>query len=734
MAKNKDNDFELVNLPEAARDPEITAEDFTLQQADKTIHEQKFQTKPTTFFKDSLKRFSKNKSSVVAAYILGFLVLLSIFVPIFNKNDVSNAANPALNNLEPKLFENFGGFWDGTKRVKHRPVDPNNDFYPDPTLFLHSGVKNMSDPVLEYTDVPNIYGTGGYVQFGYYGNSGSEVAYLDSTNPKDVYAVDQFTLDLSVSQLKLTQFVAADENMVIDDGKGSNPYSTGTIPENFKLGLTGLDFVYYDSEAKQQTIKLIEPASKQTIGLDVAPVDINATIIAGSGGKTSFDSFFFRLVCAKPDGAEAGQHVCSLVKSFVITTQSTDEKEKRYFSTTKDKETLIDGICFIDPMGMMNNTFEVGRGSSTRRNYGYWKIDNTVKFLKEIYSGKSYFRDFTYDSYTATLGQREWAVDSDDIKKYVNNGWLDCNIQFVQVSPNVYVVDEGTFYFDVLNADYCPVCPIDPETFDFSRFTYLGVNPSDEEDYIYQVSTDVIYYKYLYANGQLDECKMPTYLFGTDKTGRDMFKYVFEGLRNSLLLGLGTFVICFLFGLIYGSVSGYFGGAVDLVMERVTDILSGVPWIVVMTIVILHLGSNLWTFLLALCLTGWIGTAATTRTQFYRFRGREYVLASRTLGASDARLIAKHILPNALGTIITGAVLMIPSVIFSEATISYLGLGFRNLSSLGVILSNNQSELTNHPYQLIFPSVVIALVMISFNLFGNGLRDAINPSLKGEDQ
>ena len=226
---------------------------------------------------------------------------------------------------------------------------------------------------------------------------------------------------------------------------------------------------------------------------------------------------------------------------------------------------------------------------------------------------------------------------------------------------------------------------------------------------------------------------MPKFLFGTDKGGRDMFKYVFEGLRNSLLLGVLTFIVCFLFGLLWGAISGYFGGTVDLVMERLTDILHGMPWIVLMTLAILHLGSNFSTFLLALCLTGWIGTASTTRTQFYRFRGREYVLASRTLGASDARLIAKHILPNAMGTIITGAVLMIPSVIFSEATISYLGLGFQNLSSLGVILSSNQSELFNHPYQLIFPSVVIALVMISFNLFGNGLRDAINPSLKGEE-
>jgi oligopeptide transport system permease protein len=227
---------------------------------------------------------------------------------------------------------------------------------------------------------------------------------------------------------------------------------------------------------------------------------------------------------------------------------------------------------------------------------------------------------------------------------------------------------------------------------------------------------------------------MPRYLFGTDKSGFDMFKYVFEGLRTSLLLGVITSAVCFLFGLCWGAISGYFGGAIDLAMERFTDILGGLPWIVVMTLCIIHMGQNFVTFAIALCLTGWIGTSHTTRTQFYRYKRREYVLASRTLGAKDFRLIFKHILPNAMGTIITGAVLMIPSIIFSEATISYLGLGLKGMSSLGVILSNNQTELLLNPYLLIFPACVIALLMIAFNLFGNGLRDAVNPSLKGEGE
>ncbi|MBR3618050.1 MAG: ABC transporter permease, partial [Acholeplasmatales bacterium] len=124
-------------------------------------------------------------------------------------------------------------------------------------------------------------------------------------------------------------------------------------------------------------------------------------------------------------------------------------------------------------------------------------------------------------------------------------------------------------------------------------------------------------------------------------------------------------------------------------------------------------------------------TAGRTRTQFYRFKGREYVLASRTLGASDMRLIFKHILPNGMGTIITSAVLMIPSVIFSESTLAYLRLGLTDLASFGVLLANNQQYISIYPNLIVFPAVIMSLMMISFNLFGNGLRDAFNPSLKG---
>ena len=141
--------------------------------------------------------------------------------------------------------------------------------------------------------------------------------------------------------------------------------------------------------------------------------------------------------------------------------------------------------------------------------------------------------------------------------------------------------------------------------------------------------------------------------------------------------------------------------------------------------------------LLAFVITGWIGTASRVRTQFYRFKNQEYVLAARTLGAGDGRIMFKHIFPNALGTIITSSVLVIPSVIFSESMLSYLGIvSWQGAggTSLGTLLSDASTKWTYYPHLMIFPAVVIALLMISFNLFGNGLRDAFTPSLRGSEE
>ena len=748
MKKNdfENNDFDLVNLPKEAQDPEIKAEDFTLQQVDGSIHEQKFQTKPTTFLKDSLKRFRKNKSSVVAAYILGALILLAIFVPIFDKNDVSNAANSAYSNLEPKLFDAGTGWWDGTKHVSDCPVDPFNDNMPDPEIYLPGGVTNKVVEGEKYTNTPNKYGKEGYAEIGYFESNEKKEGILYTYNTGSIHPDDYFALDLDEVTLTVTDFNVADlEKLTAIEGKRKKNYE---LPENFDLGEISLEFVCVTAE-EELPITVIEPSVVHNIGFDPTqygldpakydgndPINITEIIREKLPQRILYEGlndFYFRLVVKRGPEPEVFTNVCSLVRSLVITPSFTREdypyKDKviKFFSEESDTRGVT-GISFTDAMQLIYRPSKFSTSSTSIKNTGYWMVVNEVKYVKRIYLGRSVFASFDYDSYAATLGPRDWIVTKEEFQHYKNKKWVDFNFPLARGEDGkmyINTADQKYRPFTIRNKSKSPVL----ETFDVS-----DVVIDQEEvggDYVWYVRVKVLFYKYLDETAT----EMPKFLFGTDKTGRDMFKYVFEGLRNSLALGVVTFIVCFAFGLLWGAISGYFGGAVDLVMERFTDILSGIPWIVVMTLIILKADeSSFGVFALALCLTGWIGTASTTRTQFYRFRGREYVLATRTLGASDARLIAKHILPNALGTIITGAVLMIPSVIFSEATISYLGLGFKDLSSLGVILSNNQSELTNHPYQLIFPSVVIALVMISFNLFGNGLRDAINPSLKGEDE
>lgn len=228
-----------------------------------------------------------------------------------------------------------------------------------------------------------------------------------------------------------------------------------------------------------------------------------------------------------------------------------------------------------------------------------------------------------------------------------------------------------------------------------------------------------------------------SFLFGTNQKGQDILTRLAAGARFSLILAICISSVNLFIGAIYGAIEGFYGGLIDLVMERISDILSGMPSMVVMTLFQLHLASKvgpIWSMVFAFILTGWLGMAARTRMQFYRFKHQEYVLSARTLGASDGRLMFKHIFPNAMGTLITGSVLMIPGVIFSESSLTYLGivnLESSTQTSVGTLLSKGNGMLSTYPHIIFWPAIFISLLEISFNLFGNGLRDAFNPSLKG---
>ncbi len=248
-----------------------------------------------------------------------------------------------------------------------------------------------------------------------------------------------------------------------------------------------------------------------------------------------------------------------------------------------------------------------------------------------------------------------------------------------------------------------------------------------------QYKVRVLYYNYYrYKNGF-----EPNYILGTDSQGYDLALRMAGGIKLSLLVAICVSFINFIIGAVYGAIEGYYGGLTDLIMERISDILSGVPFIIVATLFQIHLAAKVGavpSLLFAFVLTGWIGMAALTRKQFYRFKGQEFVMAARTLGARDSRIIWKHIFPNSLGTIITSCALVIPGVINSESMLSYLGivkLGSAGSTSLGTLLSDASSIWTNYPHLMIYPALILSLLMICFNLFGNGLRDAFNPSLRG---
>ena len=223
-----------------------------------------------------------------------------------------------------------------------------------------------------------------------------------------------------------------------------------------------------------------------------------------------------------------------------------------------------------------------------------------------------------------------------------------------------------------------------------------------------------------------------TFWFGTDYLGRDLWTRLWRGTRISLFIAIISVLTNVVIGVVYGSVAGYYGGKVDMVMMRICEIIQSFPRVVIATLFIMVFGTGLFSIIMSLLISGWISTARMIRAQFYRFKDREYVLAARTMGISDRSIIFRYILPNSLGPIITSTMIAVPSAIFTESFLAYIGLGLQAPEpSIGVLLSEGQKVLLNYPFQSLFPGIVISVLMICFNLFGNGLRDAMDPTLRG---
>jgi dipeptide transport system permease protein len=220
--------------------------------------------------------------------------------------------------------------------------------------------------------------------------------------------------------------------------------------------------------------------------------------------------------------------------------------------------------------------------------------------------------------------------------------------------------------------------------------------------------------------------------FGTDNLGRDVFTRLWHGARVSLFVGVAAALIDFFIGIIYGGVAGYKGGRTDSVMMRIIEVLYGLPHLLVVILLLVVMGPSLFTIIVALTITGWIGMARIVRGQVMQLRNHEYVLASKTLGASTGRIIRKNLLPNTMGPIIVQITLTVPSAIFAEAFLSFLGLGIQAPNASWGSMANDglSAILSGDWWLLFFPALFISLTMFAFNVLGDGLRDAFDPKLR----
>lgn len=218
--------------------------------------------------------------------------------------------------------------------------------------------------------------------------------------------------------------------------------------------------------------------------------------------------------------------------------------------------------------------------------------------------------------------------------------------------------------------------------------------------------------------------------FGTDAVGRDLWTRVWIGARVSLLIGLFGSIVPEVIGILIGGIAGYFGGWVDMLIMRIIDIGICIPSLVYITMLMLFLGGGPVTIIIALAMTGWMGSARNVRGRVLQFKNREFVLASRTLGGSSMRLIFKEILPNIMGQLVVGIFSGIPMAIFMEAYLSFIGMGVQSpMTSWGQLSQTGVNLFRVYPYQLYIPSIIISLTILIFYIFGNCLRDALDPKL-----
>ncbi len=222
-----------------------------------------------------------------------------------------------------------------------------------------------------------------------------------------------------------------------------------------------------------------------------------------------------------------------------------------------------------------------------------------------------------------------------------------------------------------------------------------------------------------------------THPMGTDKFGRDIFVRIMYGARISLSVGFASAFICLFIGIVYGGIAGYVGGKVDMVLMRIVDILYSIPTLLIVILIMLIFGSNIVSILIGLCATSWMGMARLVRAQVLTLKEQEFALAAYVLGASKMRILFKHLIINCMGPIIVNVTLMVPSAIFTEAFLSFVGIGISApAASWGTLANEARSLIESQPVQIIWPVASICITMLSLNFIGDGVSDAFDPKKK----
>lgn len=221
------------------------------------------------------------------------------------------------------------------------------------------------------------------------------------------------------------------------------------------------------------------------------------------------------------------------------------------------------------------------------------------------------------------------------------------------------------------------------------------------------------------------------HLFGTDQFGRDLWVRTWMGTRISLLIAFVAALLDLTVGVAYGAVSALTGGKVDAVMQRIIEVLVGIPHLIIVILLMMVLPAGIWTIVVALSITGWVNMARLVRAEILKLKNQEFVMAAQVLGTGTTQVILKHLIPNTVGVIVINAMFTIPSAIFTEAFLSFIGIGMQEpAASLGVLINNGYQVLRNFPHVLIFPAIIIVLIMVCFSTLGDGLRDALDPRMR----